>query len=154
MKPEPGRAVLGRFAEVLLRTPKYAVLAAGLARDDRLSASQKAGAVAALGYAVLPFDLLPGIIPVVGQLDDLTVLVGGLRAVLRSCPRDVALEHLSRAGLSFAVLDADLDAIRGTAWWLGRQGARLLGRAIGLSERLFRGAARAASRLSSGDDVR
>lgn len=144
METRPGSAVLGRFAKVLLRTPKYGLLAAVLARDPRLSAGQRAGAAGALGYALLPVDLLPGIIPVVGQLDDLTVLIGGLRAVLRGCPNGVASEHLSRAGLTFEVLDADLATIRDTARWLGRQGASLLRRAARVSSRLVSGLATAA----------
>lgn len=135
-RPE-ATAVLGRFAAVLLRTPKYAVLATSLARDDRLTNGQRAGAAASLGYVFLPLDLLPGIIPVVGQLDDLAVLIGGLRAVLRRCPPAVAEDHLARADLTLPTLDADLATVRETAWWLGRQGASLLGRAVGASARLL-----------------
>jgi uncharacterized membrane protein YkvA (DUF1232 family) len=130
----------------LLRTPRYAALAASLASDGRLSGKQRAGAVAAFGYALLPVDLLPGFIPVVGQLDDLAVMIGGLRAVLRGVAPEVQTEHLERAGLSLATLDADLAAVRDTAWWLGRSGARLIGRAVGTAERLARSAAQSLGR--------
>lgn len=133
-----GRSPLRRFAVVIFRTPRYAGLAANLARDGRLSVAQKAGAGSSLGYAVLPFDLLPGIIPVAGQLDDLTVLIGGLRAVLRSCPLEVADDHLARSGLTFEIMDADLATVRDTALWLGRRGARLLGEAARASAGLVR----------------
>ena len=133
-----GRQVLGRFAGALLHTPKYAVLAAGLARDGRLSPAQRAAAVASFGYAVLPFDLLPGIIPIVGQMDDLVVMIGGLRAVLRGAEQEVRTEHLAGAGLTLETMDADLRAVSSTAWWLGRKGARFVGRAFGTAERLLR----------------
>ena len=137
-----GRQVLGRFAAAILHTPKYAVLAAGLARDGRLSPAQRTAAVAAFGYAVLPFDLLPGIIPVVGQMDDLVVMIGGLRAVIRGASQEVRTEHLTGAGLTLEVMDADLRAVSGTAWWLGRKGARFVGRTVGTAERLLRKAKR------------
>ncbi len=142
MRATSARPVLAGFGRALLHTPKYALLAANLAADGRLSSRQRAGAAAAFGYAVLPFDLLPGVIPIVGQLDDLAVMVGGLRAVLRSCPPEVRAEHLGRAGLTLDTLDADLGAVRDTAWWLARRGARLLGRAVGTAERLMLGARR------------
>lgn len=121
--------VLRRFAEVLLRSPRYLLLAANLGRDGRLSPSQRAAAAAAGGYALLPLDLLPGFIPVLGQLDDLTVMLGGLRAVLRGIPPAVAAEHLARAGLTADRLDADLAIVGDTARWLARGGARIAARA-------------------------
>jgi uncharacterized membrane protein YkvA (DUF1232 family) len=124
------RPVLRRFAEVLLRTPRYAVLATNLARDARLTKGQKAGAAASLGYVFLPVDLLPGFIPVVGQLDDLAVLLGGLRAVLRRLPPEIGREHLARANLTAETLDADLATVGDTARWLGRGGVSLLARAV------------------------
>ena len=123
------KTVLRRFGIVILHVPKYMLLATNLARDGRISGAQKAGTLVSLGYAISPIDLLPGIVPVVGQLDDLAVLIGGLRAVLRRCPPGIAAEHLERAGLSFDVMDADLNTVRDTAWWLAKRGGKLLGRA-------------------------
>jgi uncharacterized membrane protein YkvA (DUF1232 family) len=43
---------------------------------------------------ILPTDILPDFLIGVGQLDDLAVILGGLRLFLRLCPRDVVQEHL------------------------------------------------------------
>lgn len=137
-----GRKSLARFATVLLRTPRYALLAANLVRDDRINSRQKVGAAASLGYALLPFDLLPGFIPIVGQLDDMAIMIGGLRSVLRGCSPEVRTDHLARAGLTLNTIDADLAAVRDIAWWLAKRGARLIGGAVGTAEKLALGAKR------------
>jgi uncharacterized membrane protein YkvA (DUF1232 family) len=78
-----------------------------------------------VGYALLPFDVLPGIIPIVGQLDDLAALLLGLRFALGGCPPALARAHLERVGLSETAIDADLQTVRTTAIWLVKGGARL-----------------------------
>lgn len=118
----------GRVGSTLLHLPSYLLLAGNLIRDDRLSQAQKAAAIACLGYAISPIDLVPGLIPIAGQLDDLAVLIGGLRTLLRTLPPGVAEEHLSRAGLTLATMDEDLRTVRDGALWLARRGAALAGR--------------------------
>ena len=122
--------VLRRFGGVLLRVPRYALLAANLTRDGRLSRKQRLGALACMGYVLSPIDLVPGVIPVLGQLDDLTVLIGGLKLVLRTVPPDLGIEQLRRAGLTARDVDADLSAIGETVAWLAQQGATQVGRLL------------------------
>lgn len=135
MATRQAEGVPRRFVGVLLRSPRYLLLAANVARDERLSGAQRAGAWIALGYVVSPIDLVPGIIPVAGQLDDMAVLIGGLKTVLRSCPPEVARDHLIRAGVDFKTMDEDLSTLGATAWWLARKGGRLLARAARASAR-------------------
>jgi uncharacterized membrane protein YkvA (DUF1232 family) len=47
-----------------------------------------------LGYLILPVDLLPDVFQGLGRLDDLVVLLLGLRLFLRLCPPEVVQEHV------------------------------------------------------------
>lgn len=47
-------------------------------------------------YLLIPFDLIPDFIPVLGYLDDLLLIVLGLWLFLRLAPRPVFDEHLQR----------------------------------------------------------
>lgn len=135
MEKRDRNRLLRRFAVVVLRTPKYARLAASLARDNRLTGGERARAVASLGYALSPIDLLPGVIPVVGQLDDLAVLIGGLRGVVLDCPQEVAQNHLQWSGLDLDTMEEDLATVGATGRWVARVAAGLVRKAVTTSVR-------------------
>lgn len=62
-------------------------------RDPATPTAAKATIVAALGYFICPFDLVPDLLPVVGWLDDAGVIAAAL-AVLRAVVTD---EHRRQA---------------------------------------------------------
>ena len=124
----PSRPVMARFAIVLMRVPRYLKLSYQMVRDGRLTSGQRALAAAGAAYTISPLDPVPGFIPVIGQLDDLAVLLLSLRRALRSCPSEIAEEHLRRSGLTFDALDADLATVRATTIWVALQTARGAGR--------------------------
>jgi uncharacterized membrane protein YkvA (DUF1232 family) len=64
------------------RTPKLAKVLLGLA----------------LGYAALPFDLIPDFLPVIGHLDDLIIVPAVVITAMKLVPREVVDDCRSRSG--------------------------------------------------------
>lgn len=120
--PRHGNPMLAReVSEIIQRLPKYAKLSWLLIRDTSLSARQRAALMGALGYSVSPVDAIPGIIPVIGQMDDLAVVLLALRYILRSLPPDRSSELLEQCDLGPDTVDRDLETIK-------RHGLRILKR--------------------------
>jgi uncharacterized membrane protein YkvA (DUF1232 family) len=46
----------------------------------------------AIGYALLPFDLIPDFIPVIGHLDDVIIITALIAGALWMAPEDVVAE--------------------------------------------------------------
>ena len=72
----------------------FARLVFALMRDRRVPLATKLILPAAVVYIALPFDFLPDIIPVLGQIDDLVLLIAAVVVFLASVPRRVLMEHL------------------------------------------------------------
>lgn len=102
-----------RMTRLLFRLPTYARVVWGLARDPRTPIGLKALLGAALAYVVMPVDLIPDVIPIIGQADDLTVLLLVLDLFIQNAPPEVRAEHTARARNGTADLDRDLARLRG-----------------------------------------
>ncbi|MDQ3938591.1 MAG: DUF1232 domain-containing protein [Chloroflexota bacterium] len=131
------------FGALIRRLPSYGRLAWALARDTRLSRARRAAVLAGAAYVISPIDLVPGIIPVAGQLDDLLVALAAIRVALDGLRPEVRAERLASVGLSQADLDADLRTTGAIAAWLGRSGLRV-------GRQLASAAARAGSQIGDG----
>ncbi len=93
---------------VLRRLPAYSRLAWALLRDRRIRRRHRILLIGGIGYLLSPIDLIPGFIPILGQLDDLAVALWSLRRTLEAAPPDVADTHLAAQGLTREILNADL----------------------------------------------
>jgi uncharacterized membrane protein YkvA (DUF1232 family) len=118
-----------RFTALLRRLPRYGRLAWRLGRSERVSAPRRAALLAAAAYLASPIDLVPGIIPVAGQLDDAAAVLLALQVALAGMPTDERAAVLADIGLGEDDLSADLRTIGATYAWLGRRGAALVARA-------------------------
>jgi uncharacterized membrane protein YkvA (DUF1232 family) len=68
-------------------------LAWRLMREPRVPLYAKAVPALAVLYVLSPLDFIPDILPVVGQLDDLGILILGVKLFLRLCPSPVTSFH-------------------------------------------------------------
>ena len=99
--------------ETIRKMPAYARLIWALARDPRVPTRQKLVLAAVAGYLVFPSDIIPDFIPVLGQLDDLGVLIFGLDFFIRNAPKEVVEEHMGRIARNDDDLKHDLERAQG-----------------------------------------
>ena len=91
----PPKDVAG-VVDLIRRLPTYIRLVWALLRDPRIPGQQKLILAGIGAYLVLPLDLIPDFVPVLGQLDDLAVVLLGLDLFIRSAPQDIVDEHLAK----------------------------------------------------------
>lgn len=81
-QPTSWSGVIGRFR-----------LGWRLLRDPMVPGWTKLIPLGAVAYILLPTDIVPDVFLGLGQLDDLGVLLLGLRAFIAMCPRVAVLKH-------------------------------------------------------------
>ncbi|CAN5610525.1 hypothetical protein BH23CHL7_BH23CHL7_07300 [soil metagenome] len=141
------------FTALVRRLPAYARLAWALAKDPRLSKARRAAVLAGAAYVISPIDFVPGVIPVLGQLDDLAVALAVIRVALDGLKPDVRAAKLADAGMSEADLAADIRATRDMLVWLGRSTVRAGKRLVAVAvDAGARAGARAGERLPEARD--
>jgi uncharacterized membrane protein YkvA (DUF1232 family) len=69
------------------------VLFKRLLKDPRVPRRAKVALALVIPYLVMPFDLIPDFIPVVGQFDDALLVAAVFGYVARAAGRDVIREH-------------------------------------------------------------
>ncbi|MDZ7360106.1 MAG: DUF1232 domain-containing protein [candidate division KSB1 bacterium] len=87
------------FWKLIWHLPRLIRLVGRLLRDSRVPAFGKIVFASSIVYLFLPIDLIPDfILPIIGHLDDLVVVLAGLRFLLRQTPTNVLEEHLAQIG--------------------------------------------------------
>jgi len=65
-----------------------------LMRDPRVPLWLKALPIGSLIYLISPVDIISDVLPILGQIDDLMIVLGGLTTFISLCPSHVVEEHL------------------------------------------------------------
>lgn len=107
-----GRYRYLRLAQLVWRLPTYTRVIWGMFLDRRTPLYLKALLAGGLVYLLTPLDLVPDALPIIGQADDLTVLLIVLDIFLANAPAEVRVEHWERARSGTARLDDDLARLR------------------------------------------
>ncbi|HME80969.1 MAG TPA: DUF1232 domain-containing protein [Candidatus Eremiobacteraceae bacterium] len=80
-----------------LQFPKTALLASRLFLDTRVSPLLKVAAAIAAVVVISPVDLF-GDFPIIGQLDDIALLMLLVTLFVKLCPANIVREHQSATG--------------------------------------------------------
>jgi uncharacterized membrane protein YkvA (DUF1232 family) len=87
-----------RIKNLLLFIPNMLLLCARLLTDSRVPATEKALLVGAIVYAIVPFDLIPDMIPFVGQVDDAYLIALTLLRLMDRTDPKIVREHWNGGG--------------------------------------------------------
>ena len=123
-------AVRHQVIPIIGRMPSYGRLIYALASDGDLTAADKRSLFVALGYQISPVDLIPGFIPVIGQLDDILVMFWGIRTTLEKLSEERGTALLAGVNLTRDQLAADTEVVRHALRELISRGATAAGKGL------------------------
>src|SRR5882762_438989 len=87
-----------RLKNLLLFIPNMVLLCGRLLTDARVPTTERALLAGAIVYAIIPFDLIPDMIPFVGQVDDAYLIALTLLRLMERTNPKVVREHWSGGG--------------------------------------------------------
>src|SRR6266516_1902729 len=87
-----------RLKNLLLFIPNMLLLSVRLMKDSRVPATERALVAGAIIYAIIPFDLIPDMIPFVGQIDDAYLISLTLLRLMDRTDERILREHWNGGG--------------------------------------------------------
>ena len=82
-----------QLAQALLALPNLAKLIARLAVNPKVPAREKAILVATVAYLASPLDLIPDIIPIIGEVDDIFLVALVLQRFINVAGEELVIEN-------------------------------------------------------------
>lgn len=135
VKQERKRA-RGILREALLLIPNFLKLLYRLFRDSRVPKAEKALLVGAIIYVISPLDLIPDVIPFVGEVDDLYLAALTVIRLLNRAPDAVIREHWDGRGDIAGVVDK---VVRAAQFVLPKRVQRILLGRVELAPKVVKG---------------
>jgi uncharacterized membrane protein YkvA (DUF1232 family) len=87
-----------RLKNLLLFIPNMIMLCARLLADSRVPMTERALVAGAIIYALVPLDLIPDMLPFVGQIDDAYLIALSLLRLMERTDPNVVREHWKGGG--------------------------------------------------------
>ena len=127
--PAPRTGARRTIVSTMKELPNFLRLLGGLLTDRRVSNTDKLLVAGAIGYILLPMDLVPDFIPFLGEVDDLFLLVLALQRLIANAGKAVIEDHWMGDPGQLRALDLERVLVA-AAFFLPRRIRRRL-RAIG-----------------------
>lgn len=87
-----------KLAEYLFLLPDFFILVSRVALDKRVPTKRKLMLGGIVAYVMLPLDIIPDFIPILGSVDDLVLVVMGLNMLLNEVDQKVLEDNWSGEG--------------------------------------------------------
>jgi len=94
-KKLPPSGKLEKISDYLFLLPDFFVLLTRLLLDDRVTTKTKGFILGVVSYVILPIDIIPDFIPVIGFIDDLILVVFALDQILKHTDEKILEENWS-----------------------------------------------------------
>jgi len=91
-------SVGGKISEYLFLLPDFFILVCRLAVDKRVPAKHKLKVAGIIAYLIMPIDIIPDFIPIIGYVDDLVLVVLGLNLILNDIDHKILRDNWSGEG--------------------------------------------------------
>src|SRR5882724_11763416 len=121
-----------RMKNLVMFVPNMVLLCGRLLTDPRVPRTEKALVAGAIIYAIIPFDLIPDMLPFVGQLDDAYLIAMTLLRLMDRTDPLVLREHWNGGGDIVQLVEAMASL---SAKFLPKRIRRVLSSRVTLAER-------------------
>jgi uncharacterized membrane protein YkvA (DUF1232 family) len=104
------RQARGFLREVMMLIPNFLKLLYRLFKDARVPKPEKALLVGAIVYVISPLDIIPDVIPFIGEVDDLYLVSLTMLRLLSRAPESAIREHWDGRGDIVGVVEKIIGA--------------------------------------------
>jgi uncharacterized membrane protein YkvA (DUF1232 family) len=115
---------------VIGKLPRYSKLLIKLYKSRDIRKRHKALLSMGLAYSLSPIELIPGIIPVAGQLDNLLIMLKCLEKVLNATDDEIRGRYLDEAGITLEEIREDIALTSETLKSIGRGAVKVVSNAV------------------------
>ncbi len=81
------------YSDIIMFLPDILALIARLFKDNRVPKKTKIALALSLGYTVLPIDIIPDKIPILGKIDEVALILFALNRIIEDVPIEVILSN-------------------------------------------------------------
>ena len=141
----------GFLKSVIMLIPNFLKLMGRLFKDSRVPLAEKAMLVGAIAYVISPLDLIPDVIPVIGQIDDLYLIALVVLRLLARTDDAVLQEHWDGRGDLVSIVNK---IVRAAQFVLPKRMQRILLGRVDIAPRIKGGIISSPAAVEDIDDAR